>query len=197
MSPSAAAPSSASQIACSRTSASEWPARPLWNGISTPPTTSFRPAANAWTSRPWPILMPPSFSSRERGLGDGEVLGECDLQVLAASGDKPWLQPKLLDGARLVGPMAGRAVQRAGEQPGTEHLRRLREPELRAVLGPGDALHAGLVLRRPLHRVGRGQREQAADFVGLALAQQAFQVTARQARPRRVVHQDPVLGLDG
>ena len=42
MSPSAAAPSTASITACSSTSASEWPSRPFSYGISTPPIMSLR-----------------------------------------------------------------------------------------------------------------------------------------------------------
>ena len=53
MSPSPAAPSSASMIACVSTSASEWPASPLSaSSISTPPSTSrARPRAGASRSR--------------------------------------------------------------------------------------------------------------------------------------------------
>src|SRR5690349_9776370 len=101
MSPRPAAPSSASQIACSSTSASEWPSRPLACEISTPPITSLRPSAKGCTSKPWPILM--SLASLEDRLGDGQVLGEGHLQVLAAAGDEPRLEPHLLDRARLVG----------------------------------------------------------------------------------------------
>ncbi len=56
MSPSAAAPSSASVMACSSTSASEWPSRPSVWGISTPPMTSRRPGTSACMSQPSPIL---------------------------------------------------------------------------------------------------------------------------------------------
>src|SRR3954447_19998246 len=55
MSPRAAAPSRASMIACVRTSASEWPARPLSCGMSTPPRTSRRPGENACVSTPIPV----------------------------------------------------------------------------------------------------------------------------------------------
>ena len=56
MSPSAAAPSSASVMACSSTSASEWPSRPSVWSICTPPITSLRPGTRACTSQPSPIL---------------------------------------------------------------------------------------------------------------------------------------------
>src|SRR5436309_4287276 len=50
MSPSPAAPRIASVTACAIASASEWPARPLALGISTPPRISLRPAANGCES---------------------------------------------------------------------------------------------------------------------------------------------------
>src|SRR5204863_883107 len=56
MSPSAAAPRSASHTAWTSTSASECPARPFSNGMFTPPRMSFRPFTSACTSYPWPIL---------------------------------------------------------------------------------------------------------------------------------------------
>src|SRR5690349_24938732 len=116
MSPRPAAPSSASQIACSSTSASEWPSSPLAWAISTPPMTSLRPSANGCTSKPWPILI--SLASLEDGLGDGEVLGPGHLEVLAAAGDDPRLEPHLLHRARLVGHRTLRPAQRLREQPG-------------------------------------------------------------------------------
>src|SRR6266852_1196534 len=62
ISPSAAAPSSASHIAWMSTSASEKPSSPFSKGITTPPTTSFRPATRACRSKPCPILtgLPPN-----------------------------------------------------------------------------------------------------------------------------------------
>src|SRR5215213_984810 len=59
MSSSPAAPSRASVTAWARTSASEWPARALSKGISTPPRTSPRPVlagTKAWASTPSPTL---------------------------------------------------------------------------------------------------------------------------------------------
>ncbi|MGN8554714.1 UNVERIFIED_CONTAM: SLC13 family permease [Microbacterium sp. SLM126] len=50
MSPSAAAPNSASVTACSSASASEWPSRPRSWGMSTPPRISLRPGTRACTS---------------------------------------------------------------------------------------------------------------------------------------------------
>src|SRR5438046_4613480 len=54
MSPSPAAPSTASITACAITSPSECPASPRPNGISTPPSTSGTPSSRAWASKPVP-----------------------------------------------------------------------------------------------------------------------------------------------
>src|SRR5260221_1590056 len=111
MSPSAAAPSSASQIACSSTSASECPSRPLSCAISTPPMTSLRPAAKACTSKPCPILMASPSSPCEDRLGDLQVFGKRHLDVLAAPGDEPRAQTHLLHRAGFVGHRRLRILQ--------------------------------------------------------------------------------------
>src|SRR4051794_29117382 len=54
MSPSPAAPSSASISACAMTSPSEWPASPRGWSNSTPPSTSGTPSSSACTSTPMP-----------------------------------------------------------------------------------------------------------------------------------------------
>src|SRR5699024_2566389 len=56
ISPSASAPSIASAIVCSSTSASECPLRPMSCGMSMPPMMSGLPHSKAWTSKPCPIL---------------------------------------------------------------------------------------------------------------------------------------------
>src|SRR5688572_3389909 len=61
MSPSAAAPSSASVMAWASASASEWPSRPCVCGIVTPPRMSGRPVTSWCVSQPSPI--------RRRGSG--------------------------------------------------------------------------------------------------------------------------------
>src|SRR2546426_8677497 len=43
--------------------------------------------------------------------------------------------------AGLVGHRVFRSLERLREQPGAKHLRRLREPELRAILGAIDTLY--------------------------------------------------------
>ncbi len=50
ISPRAAAPSSASTMAWSTVSASEWPSRPCSDGMITPPSINGRPVTSAWTS---------------------------------------------------------------------------------------------------------------------------------------------------
>src|SRR2546428_6394000 len=55
MSPSAAAPRSASQMAWARASPSEWPTGPISKDISTPPRTNLRPLARRWMSSQVPI----------------------------------------------------------------------------------------------------------------------------------------------
>src|SRR4051794_19268934 len=106
MSPRAAAPSSASQMAWSRTSASLWPSRPLSCAISTPPMTSFRPATSGWTSKPWPTRTSALHApvQLEDHFGDLEILGEGDLDVGVLALHQPWrVVPERLDGLGLVG----------------------------------------------------------------------------------------------
>src|SRR6185503_4969657 len=112
MSPSAAAPNSASQIACSSTSASECPCSPLWCGMCTPPTTSFLPGTSACTSNPWPTLTCHPSSVLQDGLRYLQVLHERDLDVLAAAGHQPGAQSHLLHRARFVGDRRLRILQR-------------------------------------------------------------------------------------
>src|SRR3954454_5071617 len=57
ISPAATAPSSASVNACSSTSPSECPARPLSCGNSTPPILQGIPGLNSCESQPYPILI--------------------------------------------------------------------------------------------------------------------------------------------
>ena len=92
--------------------------------------------------------------------------GQVTLRFSRLPATRRGLRPICSIARRLVGrPCPSRACSACSEQPGAEHLRRLREPELRAVLGAGDALRAGLVLGGSLHRVGDRQREDAADLV--------------------------------
>ncbi len=68
MSPSPAAPSTASVSACAITSPSEWPASPRGCSIATPPSTSGTPSSNACASTPRPIRS--SDTERPGQLGE-------------------------------------------------------------------------------------------------------------------------------
>src|SRR4051794_19227857 len=94
MSPIPAAPSSASMIACVRTSASEWPARPSSCGMSTPPRISGRPGSKRWLSTPRPVVITRAPRSPDRleaplaglehaQLGDAELAEQLDRVVVA------------------------------------------------------------------------------------------------------------------
>src|SRR4051794_7222040 len=103
MSPRPAAPSSASMIACVRTSASEWPARPSSCGMSTPPRISGRPGSKRWLSTPRPVritsspaspvlaeashstdrLQAPLPALEDAQLGDPELAEQLDRLVVA------------------------------------------------------------------------------------------------------------------
>ena len=96
MSPSAAAPRTASAIACVRTSASECPSNPRWCSIGTPPTTSARPSANWCVSQPRPVrtnqpACHPIGSMRAlaalelRELGDAVLAQQLDGRLVAVT----------------------------------------------------------------------------------------------------------------
>ena len=89
-----------------------------------------------------------------------------------------------------------RLRQRLEQQAGAEHLRGLGEPELRAVFGGGDPRHARLVPARALYRLGHRQGEDCADRVAVALGDQPAQIRGGEARPRRIVHQQPIVRID-
>ena len=84
MSPSAAAPNSASVMACSSASASEWPSRPWLCGTVTPPSTSGRPVTSWCTSQPSPTL-------RLGRLGRAGVPGGVLSAVMAVGTVVGWL----------------------------------------------------------------------------------------------------------
>src|SRR5512143_48869 len=100
MSPRPAAPRSASQTACRRTLASEWPRSPCSAGMSTPPTMSLRPAVKRCTSKPVPIRIIPSLQDF---LGKQEVFGSRDLDVLITPHEHPDRSPHSLDDGCIVG----------------------------------------------------------------------------------------------
>ena len=86
MSPSPAAPSTASVSAWAITSPSEWPARPLGKSIATPPRTSRTPCSNACASTPRPIRS--SATERSGQLverADADRRGRWIVQVAPAA----------------------------------------------------------------------------------------------------------------
>src|SRR5688500_11103750 len=210
MSPSAAAPRSASAIACSSTSASLCPSSPRSKGISTPPTTSRRPGANACTSKPCPTRATACASTsaaraldrgpllrlpapeREDLLGERQVGGERDLDVEVVALHEPRrVVAHRFHGLRLVGGV-GLLLEAAAQQAVAEHLRRLRAPQVEARDRRGDAL----VLVRALQRVREGHREESPDRVVADLVEELLEELDREARPRRVVHEHPVVLRD-
>ena len=98
------------------------------------------------------------------------------------------------DRRRLVGGV-DRARERLDQQPGAEQLRRLREPELRAILRRRDALHAAFIFSRALHGLGDGEREYRPDRIARALVEQPAQVRGGKTGPRGIVHEHPVVGI--
>ena len=116
MSPSPAAPSSASMIAWVSTSASEWPARPALGAISTPPSTSRRPAskrcesiADAGAASP-DRLQPALAALEDRELAHADRAEQLDRPLV--------LVAELLGQVR-VGGQRDRAARPRGTSPGT------------------------------------------------------------------------------
>ena len=161
MSPSAAAPSSASVMACSRMSASECPSSPNSEGIVTPPRISGRPGAMRCTSQPRPsaklaqdaIPRAPVSSarnSRARSMSVGLVilmLRSLPCTTLTSTSSR---RSTRLDSSVPVKPSSPRAFERALQQIEAEHLRRLRQHQVLA-----RQRLANLVLVDPLHGVHR------------------------------------------
>src|SRR5438445_9257658 len=194
MSPRAAAPSSASQIACSSTSASLWPSNPLSCAISTPPTTSLRPGTRRWTSKPWPTRMSELDASLELQdeLRDAQVLGEGHLDVRAlALHQARRVVADRFHRLGLVG-RGGLVLEPPAQQPVAEHLRRLRAPQVQARNGGRHAL----VLVGALQRIRERHREEPADLVVLELVQKLLDELGLDARARGVVHEHPVVLRD-
>src|SRR5438105_9657498 len=194
MSPSAAAPSSASQIACSRTSASLWPSNPLSCAISTPPTTSLRPGTRRWTSKPWPTRRSDIDASLELEdeLRDAQVLGEGHLDVRALALHEPRrVVADRLHRLGLVG-RGGLVLEPTAQQPVAEHLRRLRAPQVQARDGGGDTL----VLVGALQRIGERHREEPAHLIILELVQELLDELGLDAGARGIMHEHPIVLRD-
>ena len=185
MSPSAAAPSRASVIACSSTSASEWPSRPA--------VVRDLDAAEDQLAARHQRMHVPAFADADvaghgvaarlsqHGFGQREVLRIGHLEVLRAARHQQ----------RLPGPCASialassvtaspRALQRLEQHADAEHLRRLRQP----LVGAGQRGGHAAVLRRDLERVGQRMRQQAADLVVLRRRRSARSISAGVTRQR-------------
>ena len=102
----------------------------------------------------------------------------------------------LLHGGGFIGDIRhGGSGQRLGQQPGTEHLRCLRQPQPLARHCGADASFA----ISPLHRIRHRQGQQAAYRIVSQGGNQPLHRRHRQATARRIMHQHPVLlaGLHG
>jgi hypothetical protein len=149
-------------MACSSTSASEWPSRPRSNGISTPPMTSLRPApARARPSPRLPMRMSgivivgtlPRLWHRPHGLRSRKSSGIGDLEILCTAwhqqGDRPSASMALASSVTR-----SPAGQRLAQEANAKHLGRLRQPFVRC--GPWRP-----PARPPsLQRVGNRMRQQ-------------------------------------
>src|SRR5882724_5933387 len=171
MSPSPAAPRSASHTAWTRTSASECPARPFSKGMSTPPMISLRP--------------------RENALGDIKIRRKGDFQIPRAALDESRLAAERLDRSGLVGDVR-RVAQGFQQQAVTEHLRRLRLPQMVA----GLRLQYPILLVGALQGIGDRNRQDAPDLVAAGAVDETPQLRPPEAGPCRVVHQHPVVRVD-
>src|ERR1039457_3681092 len=163
MSPAATAPSSASVSACSSTSPSEWPARPAWCGISTPPIFSGMPGWNSCESQPKPmrgvrcgldkVTCRPYDSPAQAGLAavllrekefrQLQIGGRGDLHVSRRPHHHLHRPSAALDQRSFIGAhesVGSGFVERLLEQAEAKPLRGLREKEFRQLQigGRGD-----------------------------------------------------------
>ena len=194
MSPRPAAPSSASVMACSSASASEWPSSPWLCSMRTPPRISGRPATSACVSQPSPMRsrrLMRSCRSRVASSRSASArsCGQVTLKFSSSPGTSSGAWPSASTALASSVTASPALRQRALQQAQAEHLRRLRRP---LVAARQRALHAaafGL-----LQRVGQRQRQQAADGIGPAGVDQPVHPGRLQQAARRVVHQHPVVG---
>ena len=125
-------------------------------------------------------------------LGQRKVFGISDLEVFCAARHQSGRQAKRFNGARLVGDRCSPAfsrVQRAHQQADAKHLRRLRQP---FVVARQRVAHAAV--DRLLERVGQAVRQQPADLVMLASADELLDLVGGGQAARRIMHQHPVAG---
>src|SRR5262245_28331003 len=183
MSPSPAAPSSASVTAWATTSASLWPARPGPSGKVTPPSTRGRAGSSekGWTSKPCPTRITAAGAGSpgtEQGLGHDQVGRVRDLEVEGRAVHDDHLATRRLHERCVVGGLR-RALVRGAEDRGPEGLGRLHRHQ---------AVPVGDPARTPAQRVG--QRDAGHRGIGPRPHRshhRAEQVAPGQG-PRAVVH---------
>src|ERR1017187_1337935 len=154
MSPSAAAPSSASATAWANTSASLWPSKPTSCGIWTPPMMHLRPSANRCTSIPIPtrfigVVRITSLSLVKQCLCNGQISRRGDLQIEESCLDQMNFPAKQFNRRRFIGddslPLEYLRV-RLSQQRKAYRLGRLYRPQLGAVHSANHRLiFAGLL----------------------------------------------------
>ena len=191
--PAPAAPRIASVIACSSTSASEWPSSPRSNGISTPPMTSRRPGTSAWTSKPCPTersssCQPPLLASIARASTRSSAV--VTLRLRAPPMHQSRRMPGTLHRAGFVGDrrrahLAQRRAQRCRRETAAASARttgRVRSSVMPTrPSSPRFSVSAsGTASRPPL--------SSCADLVD-----QPAELLLGQARTRRIVHQHAVV----
>src|SRR5262249_17074773 len=155
MSPSAAAPSRASQMAWQTMSASECPSRPRSKGIVTPPSTSGLPSTRRWASNAVPMrcsakrLLTSLAATEERDGAVARVVREAQgLNEVASD----VLRHVRVRGERDRDAASLQRLQQLGRR--VELVRRLAQPcgrDLDGKVGGGDRVRRVLVLaqRRP------------------------------------------------
>src|ERR1700733_135686 len=177
-------------MACERISASEWPSKPNWEGITTPPRISGRPATMRWTSQPWPIRKSRSNLGRhffrQEQTRQVHVGWLGDLQIAVAARNHADLY--LIQAFHQTGfigacePVLARFGERALEQVEAKYLRRLRQNQALARNSLAD-----LVAMHLLHRV-HGHNADNSGAVFLGFGEYFVQNAMLNKRPHGVVH---------
>jgi len=112
------------------------------------------------------------------------------MACVIAADDGARFQAQPLHGLRFIGEaVEPRQRERAPQHPEAKHLRRLRAPETFARLRPHDAR----VVVDTFQCVRDRQCEEAADVVVRELALQSQRAVRVDARPRGIVHHNPVV----
>src|ERR1035437_602621 len=214
MSPAASAPSSASVSACSSTSPSEWPARPAWGGISTPPIFSGMPGWNSCESQPKPMrgvrcgldkVTCRTYASpaqaglaavllREKEFRHLQIGGRGDLHVSRRTHHDMDSPSAALNQRSFIGAhesVGGGFGERLLEQAKAKPLRRLRQHHALARDGRN---HDGAI-GRPLHLLHGVNRGHSSDrsLVLLHRFNHANDGVLVNEWPHRIMHQDDVI----